>query len=314
MKITATTISGKTVEFNSPVKMQLCESFDTPASSLYVVFSVFEPIEELEKISMTSNSKVVFEGNVDEQKTTCNSRGIMISISARSNSKLIDNEALPTTYYRPTLNDIYKKHLQPLGILGVLGDGACQGDFSVSKGMCHWAVVEEFCKCVLNVSPRITRDGFLDARGNKKSDTKISFGNFYGSDCRFFSAQIKYKRYGVVGKFYFKSEQGQGYQNVEENKPATSRNIDTVRYLNLAGSQKWARQYKLERELKKSLAGSVEIELIVPFDCFFEVYNSASFFDQRLGRYEDMRIFEIEHIISNSGRQCRVTLRPAEHF
>ncbi len=62
------------------------------------------------------------------------------------------------------------------------------------------------------------------------------------------------------------------------------------------------------------MAGSNEIELLVPFDCFLKVGALASFSDERLGLFEDYRIFQIEHTISNLGRRCTVILRPKEHF
>ncbi len=214
MNIEGITISGKTICFSNPMQMELCESFDTPASSFFAVFCVFWPIEELEKIIVKNADEIVFEGFVDEQRTICNSQGIHIKISARSNAQLIDNEALPITYIRPSLDDIYKNHLEPFGIKGVLGSGICQGNFAVSKGTCHWAVVEEFCKCVLNVSPKITKEGYLDARQDESSEKSIRFCNSFNGDCRFFSAQIKYKRYGVIGQMFYKSDTSQGYSGL----------------------------------------------------------------------------------------------------
>jgi len=314
MNIEATTVSGKIVQFSTPIQMELCESFDTPASSLFAAFYVFQPLEELEKIVIKNGGEIVFEGNVDEQRTNCNAQGIRIKISARSQSQLIDNEALPITYSRPSLDDIYKNHLKPFGIKGVLGSGICQGDFAVSKGTCHWAVVEEFCSCVLNVTPKITKDGYLDARKSTQDEEPIVFSNSFGANCRFFSAQVKYKRYGVVGQMHYKSDTAQGYEGLQINEGAKKRKITTQRYLNLSGSQKWERQYRLQRELKKALQGSDEIELTVPFDCFLQVGALASFFDERLGNFTKYRIFQIEHTISNAVKQCVVTLRPAEHF
>jgi len=314
MNIFATTVGGRKIELGKPIKLQLCESYDTPASSLFVAFAVFEPCEEFKKITVISGTHTVFEGEVDEQVTTCNNQGIKIKISARSHSQLLDDEALPTTYTRPTLNDIYKNHLRPFGIKGVVGEGVCQGDFSVAKGSCHWAVVEEFCNCVLNTAPRITKDGFLDAYGASSTNQKIVFGNFYGADFRFFSAQIKFRRYGVVGQICYKSEAGHGYEQFEINESAKHRKIMTKRYLNLSGSQRWQRQYRLQRELNKAEKGSEEIELYVPFDCFFEVGAEAQFYDDRLGGFNDMRIFEVTHSISNEGKRCVVTLRPSKHF
>ncbi|NCC87420.1 MAG: hypothetical protein EOM05_06070 [Clostridia bacterium] len=251
---------------------------------------------------------------VDEQRTICNEGGILIKISARSNSQVIDNEALPITYSRPSLEDIYKNHLKPFGIVGVLGSGICQGDFAVSKGTCHWSVVEEFCECVLNVSPKITNQGYLDARQSGWDEEPVVFSNSLSASYRFFSAQVKYKRYGVVGQMYYKSDSAKGYEGVQINEDARKRKITTQRYLNLSGSQKWERQYRLQREIEKTLKGSNEIELSVPFDCFLQIGAAASFFDERLGSFTNYRIFQIEHTISNAGKKCEVILRPAEHF
>ncbi|MFY9198950.1 MAG: hypothetical protein WBK75_03620 [Acutalibacteraceae bacterium] len=314
MKIEGVTVSGQTICFSSPIQMELCESFDTPASSLFVVFCIFWPLEELEKIIVKNNGEVVFDGYVDEQSTICDSSGVKIKISARSNAPLIDNEALPVTYIRPSVEDIYKNHLEPFGIKGVLGSGICQGNFTVSKGTCHWAVVDEFCKCVLNVSPKITKDGYLDTRHNVPNETPIVFSNESKGNCRYFSAQVKYKRYGVIGQMLYKVDPSQGYTGLQIDENAKKRKITTKRYLNLSGSQKWERQYRLQREFKKSLSGSCEVELLVPFDCFLKVGALASFYDKRLGEYKDFRIFHIEHIISNLGMHCNVILRPKEHF
>ncbi|NCC87331.1 MAG: hypothetical protein EOM05_05620 [Clostridia bacterium] len=60
MKIEATTVSGQTVQFGTPIQMELCESFDTPASSLFAVFCVFSPIEEIEKIVVENDAEIVF--------------------------------------------------------------------------------------------------------------------------------------------------------------------------------------------------------------------------------------------------------------
>lgn len=305
----ATTINNEELDFISPYRLKMCKNLDTPCDSLYAEFLLFEPIGELETISAFNGDKLEFFGKVDEQKVELSSAGLIMSVSARSNSYLIDNEANPTTYTRPSLGDIYKNHLKPFGIKGVLGNGICQGDFSVSKGTCHWAVVDEFCRCVLNVCPQITSDGYLDAQNAFLNDEVIKFHSN-----EFFKASLKYKRYGVIGKINYKSDKAEDYKNAIYNSEAKSRNIETERYLNLTDSPLWKRQYRLHRAFTNSLNGSFEIEIEVPFDSVIETGTTAEFSNKCLGEFKNLCVCEVKREIYNSKKICKVTLIPQAHI
>lgn len=313
MTFEITTITGENITLINPFEMKITKSLNTPAHSLVAQFVILKPLDEICFLKVTENEKVIFKGNVDEQRVVYNGTNTKLFISARENSKLIDNEACPVTYTRPSMIDIYNYHLNPFGVKGVLGNGICQGDFAVQKGTCHWAVVKEFCRCALNVFPVITEDGYLDVENSFLKEEPIVFSNDNKSNQGFSQIEVKHKRYGVAGKINYKSGKATDYKNTFYNEEAKKRKITTQRYLNLLNTKSFKRQYLLHRATLKYLKGSFEIDITTLPQNNLKLGRRAKIKDQKLGSFEGLCIYEIVYKLKNGVKNCIATLVPIEH-
>ena len=312
--INATDTLGNYIKLPNPISMEISMAYDTPAHSLSLTIPCLSPIGELTDISVIADGNLVFSGIVDEQ-TTLYSKGYCVKINARSYSALlIDNEAIPTSYHTPSLADIFSKHAEPYGIKGFIGNnGVCHCDFPVKKGVSEWEVIDSFCKSVLKTNPLITNDGFLDVRKDKQ-ENHYTFSNTKPGAIKFSNAKVKHQRYGVVSQVVYKLSASSDYIYSCPNDDAIARHIRRRRLLNLSSNAPQFNEYRIKSAIQKSKAESMEISLTLPDICLCELYCSADFEDETLGRVTKLCIKEINFSMLPSGVFTHIVLCPNENL
>ena len=102
------------------------------------------------------DGEVFFRGLIDEQEVAIDSGGVSLQVCARSLAALLlDNEAIPQTYYVPSAKLIYQRHAQPYGFPAFSGrDKAFSAKLQIDKGTSEWEVIESFCRDHLGARPR----------------------------------------------------------------------------------------------------------------------------------------------------------------
>ena len=79
-------------------------------------FGSGQRLPEFHTIQVVKDGAVFFRGLIDEQTILVDGDGAGIEVCSRSMAALLlDNEAIPQTYYVPSTRLIYQRHAQPYG-------------------------------------------------------------------------------------------------------------------------------------------------------------------------------------------------------
>ena len=130
---------GQSYPLERPLEAALLGTLESPAQSLSVTFPLAKG--SLPGVAVGARlfrgGEEIFSGFCDQQTAWEDSGGRRLTIQARSRGGLLlDNEALPRTYYNVTTGEIFRSHLRPYGFsrLAVPRDYTA-GIFTVPKGM-----------------------------------------------------------------------------------------------------------------------------------------------------------------------------------
>ena len=143
-----TAYGGETREFTKPASVRFSADRDAPAHSLEARFPL-EPLgsgqrlPEFHTIQVVKDGAVFFRGLIDEQTILVDGDGAGIEVCSRSMAALLlDNEAIPQTYYVPSTRLIYQRHAQPYGFSEFSGkDKAFSTKLQIEKGASEWEAV-----------------------------------------------------------------------------------------------------------------------------------------------------------------------------
>lgn len=159
---------GTEMLLGEPAEAQLLRDSDAPADQLRAVFPTGQPWEELTAVRVFHQGQVVFGGVVDEQNTSLSEDGLAVELVCRSwEALLLDNEARPAVLASPSLETLWKRYLEPLGLAGLLGDRSPQaGELAVEKGQSCWQLLEDFCQR-LGITPWVDGRAVLHCEGEE---------------------------------------------------------------------------------------------------------------------------------------------------
>lgn len=307
-------ISGYNYNLEMPLYVRIDMDEDAPAHGLNVTFPISSDInqnvEELNYIKVYSDDmeKLIFDGIVDEQETELSSSGAILKISSRSIvAILLDNEALPQTYYLPSIDTIFKRHVKPYGFNGYIGNNKqFSTSFKVKKGMSEWSVLESFCNDFLEVTPFFTNDRKLDITGGTSGEN-IIFSN-KGDGFKYTSISKNVKRCDLISEVFVRCQKDGSYSNRIYSQKNIDSGIIKKCYLNSLDDIKTP-VFRGEQIINKSLRDSFEINLVCIGGIFTEIGASASILDDSIGDINNLVVSNIRYRLSLSGEFCEVKLK-----
>ena len=310
LKVTGITVDGREIVLENLIKIRLEKSLWVPAHSLQGEFFWEMAQEEMKYLKVSADGKIVFHGPVDEQALSCTAQGTVLSVSARSRAAyLLDNEAIPRIYDRPSFEDICSIHCKPYGFQKYLGTGRCPAKFQVSKGMTEWDVLDRFCRSVMGKRVRITDDDVIDASGGMEPE-RIIISNHIPGGLRFSSAKAGYKRYGVVSEIQYKLNSGEDYTYFIKNEDAQRQGINARRLVNLGGVPDWMNGALTQGKLEDSTRERFTVTAVLPEILLAQVGMGAAFLDPVLGEYRDLMVSAVSCKIDAKDASTSVTLHP----
>lgn len=300
------TISQKEIYLGNPYSVVINKTKGAPADDISVTFVTDKKIPELVSISACLDEELFFYGIVDEQKMIYSSQGTFLRITARSMAAyLLDNEALPTTYFLPSLDLIFQKNVKPYGFKGILGDTKTfSTEFTISKGISEWEVLEQFCVNYLNVYPIVRNDGIIDATGIEQNKL-LKFSN-KSDGIQYISLSENIKRYDTISNVYIRTKENGSYDMEANDESVIGRNIIRKRYLNAVGENTAAISGELL--LDKSKKNAYEIGLICSRAVSANIGDKAYICDTILGEIQDLYISNIKYILNQRSETTEITL------
>lgn len=300
-----TYIDGSQAEISNIISVVFNSDYDVPADDLTVVFPCDKDFcKKADMISAMDNDKPVFIGKIDDIIHLSDKKSAVTKIVARSlASILLDNEAEPVTYFRPSADFIFDRHLKPFGFSEFVGDCSpyC-GTLKVEKGMSCWSLLKLFCNYKFACNPRITGNGKVIFNG-VSSDKKIVFGNG-GID--YVSIKESVSRCKLISKVMLRMSDNGSYSSALYNDNPDCKGINRIRYYNATTASNSIST--ADRIIKNSNADSycVMLECI---GCFTDILCCRAVVDDRFcGVIDGLYVKSIKYTTDSNGEFTTVVL------
>lgn len=246
MKIVKKSEREQFIEEN-PFEIHYESFFSEPFTTLELKFKRNPKFEMGDYLYLINGKETVWSGQITQRAFEKNkSAGGEYSVLARSEGfVLMQTEARPAVYEKPSFCDIAAFHLVPHNIKFCKSSVCCQGMFEVKSGVSEWEIIKSFCADVAGTRPFADKNGAVHC-GEELSDNVILFSDSVLS--------VKSVQNGEtsVKKVYYKPDKIGDYKffvvNGFDNAVCGSE-----RYENLSNLPHWQGESRLNRILKSSL-------------------------------------------------------------
>ena len=315
MTYIVTTVSGQKVNLGAAYSIQINKSRETPADSLTAVFFSEKIHPEYKLIeAYTSENQLFFSGIVDEQKFEVAENGCFLTIKSRSKTAyLIDNEASPQIYKRPSLDIIFKRHIKPYGFTSIIGNKSTfNANIEVEKGMSEWDVLEEFCSSCLGTFPLVNADGSIDASG-RVATKKFLFSNA-GSGISYSYISQKYNRYKLISEITVCAPYAAIYVDKVKDIELINNGICRRKFISMTEDTSSAKNISVDTAKQMILDSKkkfYEITIKCPGAIYAQIGNSAQLNGSVLGPLQNLIVYEVEYTLNKSGEFTVFTLLEA---
>lgn len=304
----AGTGGSQEVELGAPASVELRRDEGAPADSLSAVFPLPEFLDEYLHLTVRQGNSTVFDGLVDEQRITADAGGRLLRLECRSrNALLLDNEALPQQYERPSLPLLFGRHAAPYGFSRAIGDSSVfSGTYTVAKGMSEWAALSGFCEAFLGTTPRITSTGTLDATGTAP-DGVLIFSQNGGIPC--YSLEEAFLPCELLSEVWTRAETKGGYDLRAADEKAMARGILRRRYCGASADRPAALG---EAMLRNARGRSYRLTLSCPGWVDAQIGQAARVQEPLLSNTGEMQVCALRYREGPRGRNTQITLRKKE--
>ena len=196
----------------NPLSVSLVSTLESPAQSLAASFPLGRggAPEAAVTAMVYLGERRVFAGWCDQQTAREDQGGRVLSLQARSRGGfLLDNEALPRTYYSVTCREIFRSHLAPYGFaeLAIPRD-LTAGIFTVPKGKSEWEVFCDFCMRMYARLPMVTPGERVVVEERPKSPGARITNRSGEEGLRYLRAEEICRRASVVSEVLLRDKKG----------------------------------------------------------------------------------------------------------
>lgn len=298
------------VDLGVPVLVELRKDEDTPVDSLSAAFPLSGLAEEYRTLTVYQGETAIFDGIVDEQRVMADASGRMLRLECRSRAALLlDNEALPQQYVRPSLPLLFGRHAAPYGFTRIRGDSSVFSEtFSVAKGMSEWAALSEFCETFLGISPRVTNLGELDVTGTPPKG--VLFFSLTGG-IPFCTLEEAFLPCELLSEVWVRADSQGGYNIRVADERALALGIRRRRYCNASPSTARPASHG-EAVVRKARGKSYRLILSCPGWVDAQMGQAARVEDPLLGEIRELLVCSLRYRLGREGRTTNVTLRKRE--
>lgn len=251
---------------------------------------------------------MVFRGDIDSIVSEEVGGKASMKLSARSlAARLLDNEAEPLDYRKPSAEFILRRHAEPFGISAGEQDRSALGDrLRIVKGMSHWQVIEWFCHMKYHSSPCVTPDGVLYLKGLPKGGTAV-FGN---GAIPYTGLKESRNRHRLISEIRLKTDKNSGYRSKIANGNPECAGTVRRRYVDVSADNR--SMDTVRRMLDVSNRGSYVLSVTCP-GCRTELLGyGAEVASGTLGRLEKLRITGVKYTSDSSGERSVISFEKEE--
>lgn len=304
MKITVNTIDDREYILENLIELNFTQTAGVACDCFSAVFKSKTPIGEIVTVKVWENDVLVFNGYCDNQKITEDKNGFEIYFYARSTaSLLVDNEAQPFTYNKPTANQLCFTFAKPLGFECELPNIKSDNKYEVTKGTSCFGAVSQFVSLTNGGEIYVTPQNSIKLY---EKSTDIKALNSY----RILSACSVINRSEPLSEILFKRTSSSAGYNLHTKAQVNEelRLNERKQYVNLTSLPQWQREYAVFERLKSSFESYKTLEITVAGYASDKLYQRFSY-SSKIGDFEDYILVDKKYTSDKKGKLTRLTLK-----
>lgn len=304
MIITVNTIDDEEYIIENLIELNFTQTVGVACDCFSAVFKSETPIGEIVTVKVCENDILLFNGYCDNQKISEGKNGFEIYFYARSTaSLLVDNEAQPFTYNKPTANQLCFTFAKPLGFECKLPKIKSDNKYEVTKGTSCFGAVSQFVSLTNGGEIYVTPQNSIMLY-EKSVDIKPL--NSY----RILSAAEIINRSEPLSEILFKRTSSSAGYNLHTKAPITEelKFNERKQYVNLTSLPQWQREYAVYERLKSSFESYKTLEVTVAGYVSDKLYQRFSY-SSKISDFEDYILVEKKYTSDEKGKLTRLTLK-----
>lgn len=141
----AFTVNDEKLEIKGVKSFELSRESDAPCDGLRLWFTCDKALDEIYRLEMEINGRLVFNGCCDTQRETLGASGYNCFVYARSSAcVLTDSEAKPDSFFSPSARAIFEKYVKDSGFSYDMPETVYSGQYMIAKGTSLFGALDGF--------------------------------------------------------------------------------------------------------------------------------------------------------------------------
>lgn len=302
---------GQSYPLERPLEASLLGTLESPARSLSITFPLGKG--SLPGVAVGArlfrDGEEIFSGFCDQQTAWEDAGGRRFTVQARSRGGLLlDNEALPRTYYNVTTGELFRSHLRPYGFSRLAVPRDCSaGIFTVPKGMSEWEVFSAFCMRSYGREPYIGRGDEVTVEALPRTP-RVKITNRRGEEgLRYLRVEDTLRRASVISQMLLRDKKG-NYSRELENPFGNRWQVQRRRYVIPAAEYATVPLADGYRQFAAAQRGAHTAEAVLPGWAGLWPGDCVEMDTGGLGRQGNMTVWRCRWDLSDQGEYTTLTL------
>lgn len=302
MTIFLNTVDNKQITVRDAFEYNFSQGVDAACDSFWASFFINSPIGEIVEVRVAENDNIIFSGYCDCQKITRNRNGYKVYFYARScASVLVDNEAEPITYEKPSAAQLVYSLAQSYGFVSKLPNIYSDSLYEVQKGVSCYGAINKFVKLLTGNQIFVTPKKEIIIL-EKSSDVKEL------SKYKLLSSIYTINRSEPCSKINFKKQSSNvAYSLHTKSKACEELKIDRQKYINLSAIPQWQRENTVIDTIKSSFDRYKTLEAVIAGFVDEPLLQCFHYRDE-VGDYGELVLTEKQYISDKNGVRTKLTL------
>lgn len=303
MRIELELTDGKIIRVSRVCELCFTQTVNVACDSLWAYFVSDGNVGEIAGVRAFSGGRLVFSGCCDCQKNTLNENGYEIYFYARSSAGvLVDNEAEPFTYEKPSAKQLCFNIAGKYGFKSQLDDVFCNMKYEVTSGTSCFGAINQFVRMLTGEYIVVTPDNVIKAI--RLSDDIKRLESY-----KIISLTQTINRSEPYSQINYKKSSSQPRYSVHtKSRTAQSLGIDRQMYINLSSLPQWQRENTVLQRLRESYENYNTAQLTVSGYFDGELLQRYSYDNKKI-KLDDFALYEKKYICDKNGECTRLVLK-----
>lgn len=296
-------VNGNVYDANNIISYELIMEADTPCNGLRLNFFCENQIEEICVVKAYREGKLVFNGFCDKQKITLNKSGRICFIYARSSaSLLVDNEAVPCQYDKPSARQLWFSNAKDFGFEINLPELYSPHSYLVSKGTSCYGAINDYVSAVSGAPVYATPENVLKVYKESRFLKRLD-------DYNVVSFSYVINRSEPISEIDYKINSADNYSYHFKSDFVQKMGIQRKRMINLASIPLWQREIQAEKKMKNALDAYYSVSAVIDGSCDLEIYDRVSVHFELFSESEEFYVSELVFSKNENGETTTALLK-----